>query len=422
MNNIRFSVIIPTRERCITLEHTIRTCLNQDYDNFEIIISDNFSQDTTQKVVERFNSPNIIYKNTGKRLSMSHNWEFALRHVTGNYITFLGDDDGLIPGALRKLANIIKNTGAKAVTWRWASYYWPDAIQQHARDLLITPMTKSLEKRITKDILQKVLKFEIGYEELPFLYKGIISTDIVLKVRNESKGDFFHSMTPDLYSAMALATFIDQYYFSTEPFSINGTSGSSGGASYFNQDVSSNAAKIFLDEENIPFHNRASLCPAIPMILAECFFQAAAILPEMRKYSINDKQLIDAVFDHALTGSLWRFNSSMTGIREFAAKNNMVDYVEKKYQRTRYIDRTKLSVIGMSPGYNIKNKNLIVDCNAFNAKNIYDAALLVGFITRGDSAGMVRSSWLTAGTTTRLVLKSIKRFFERQLLGLNSKR
>jgi glycosyltransferase involved in cell wall biosynthesis len=34
----KFTILIPTRERSETLFHTIRTCLNQTYQNFQVVI------------------------------------------------------------------------------------------------------------------------------------------------------------------------------------------------------------------------------------------------------------------------------------------------------------------------------------------------------------------------------------------------
>ena len=53
-NNQHFTVVIPTRERYDMLEYALRTCVMQDYDNLDIIVSDNFSQDRTREVVESF--------------------------------------------------------------------------------------------------------------------------------------------------------------------------------------------------------------------------------------------------------------------------------------------------------------------------------------------------------------------------------
>lgn len=52
--NRHFTVVIPTRERCDKLEHALRSCVMHDYDNLEIIVSDNFSQDRICDVVQYY--------------------------------------------------------------------------------------------------------------------------------------------------------------------------------------------------------------------------------------------------------------------------------------------------------------------------------------------------------------------------------
>jgi len=101
---MKMTVVIPTRERCATLPFALRTCIEQDYADLEILVSDNASRDDTAAVVATFHDPRIRYVNTGTRCSMTRNWEFALQRVTGDYVTFIGDDDGLLPGAVRDVA------------------------------------------------------------------------------------------------------------------------------------------------------------------------------------------------------------------------------------------------------------------------------------------------------------------------------
>src|SRR5690349_14295603 len=96
----KYTVVIPTRERADTLYHTLRTCVDQDYENLSILVSDNCSADNTADVVHSFRDKRIQYIKTPARLSMSANWDFALDHVTEGYVNFIGDDDGLIPGSL----------------------------------------------------------------------------------------------------------------------------------------------------------------------------------------------------------------------------------------------------------------------------------------------------------------------------------
>ncbi len=42
-DNVHFTIIIPTKDRAQYLEQTLKTCTNQDYENLEIIVSDDGS-------------------------------------------------------------------------------------------------------------------------------------------------------------------------------------------------------------------------------------------------------------------------------------------------------------------------------------------------------------------------------------------
>ena len=91
----KITVIIPTRERCDVLEKSLQTVTSQDYENLDIIVSDNFSSDGTEDLVRSIDDKRVRYLNTGQRISMSHNWEFALSHVSDGWVTMIGDNDGL---------------------------------------------------------------------------------------------------------------------------------------------------------------------------------------------------------------------------------------------------------------------------------------------------------------------------------------
>ena len=48
----RFSVVIPTRERAHTLRSTLQTCLDQEFQDYEIVVCDNHSSQATREVIE----------------------------------------------------------------------------------------------------------------------------------------------------------------------------------------------------------------------------------------------------------------------------------------------------------------------------------------------------------------------------------
>src|SRR5262249_49982060 len=77
MSTPRFSVVVPTRERADTLQSCLTTCLDQGFDNYEVIVCDNCSSPATREVVEGFASSRIKYVRAPEPLAMSDNWELA---------------------------------------------------------------------------------------------------------------------------------------------------------------------------------------------------------------------------------------------------------------------------------------------------------------------------------------------------------
>ncbi|MBL0048309.1 MAG: glycosyltransferase family 2 protein [Bacteroidetes bacterium] len=57
----KFSVIIPTYNRANFIANTIQSVLNQEYQNFEIIVVDDGSTDNTEEVVLKIKDPRLIY-------------------------------------------------------------------------------------------------------------------------------------------------------------------------------------------------------------------------------------------------------------------------------------------------------------------------------------------------------------------------
>src|SRR5262245_993685 len=111
------SVIVPTRARVSTLPFTLATILNQRTRSFEVIVSDNDSQDGTRDAVRRIADDRLIYLETGERLTMTENWEFAVRRARGRYVLFVGDDDAILPGALDRLEPFLAGGTASILTW-----------------------------------------------------------------------------------------------------------------------------------------------------------------------------------------------------------------------------------------------------------------------------------------------------------------
>ena len=132
-----FSVIIPQKDRAEYLVHTLKTCMLQDYPNFEIIVSDDCSTDNSVAVVQELmkKDPRIRLYAHDHHLGMRDNFEFALNQVRSGYVLALGGDDGLVPGCIWRMYEILASTGTELLTWTPANfvdvykrqaYRWPN--------------------------------------------------------------------------------------------------------------------------------------------------------------------------------------------------------------------------------------------------------------------------------------------------------
>jgi len=108
-NKYMISVVIPTHNRCELLESAINSVLNQTYNNFELIIIDDASKDSTEKYIKCLNFDNLIYIKNNYSVGGSEARNIGIRRSKGRFIAFLDDDDEWLPNKLKKQIELFKN-------------------------------------------------------------------------------------------------------------------------------------------------------------------------------------------------------------------------------------------------------------------------------------------------------------------------
>ena len=116
---LRFSIVIPTRNNHHTLRYTIKTCLDQQFENYEIIISDNSSNQFTEELIKELNDSKIKYFKPDLELAMTENFNYAISKARGEFIIVLGSDDGLLLHALNTLDNILSSLDKRIIHWNY---------------------------------------------------------------------------------------------------------------------------------------------------------------------------------------------------------------------------------------------------------------------------------------------------------------
>jgi glycosyltransferase involved in cell wall biosynthesis len=107
-----FSVIIPTKNRAGLLKNAIESVLSQTFQDWELVIVDDHSDDHTKEVVKSFNSGKIKYIRNTKSLGPggSRNSGIKTVNVECRYISLLDDDDIYYPEFLQHTFDALKNT------------------------------------------------------------------------------------------------------------------------------------------------------------------------------------------------------------------------------------------------------------------------------------------------------------------------
>lgn len=96
-----FSIIIPTYNRSNTLERALSSLVKQTLKDFEVIITDDGSTDSTYDVIQSFSSLlHIIYNKIPNSGGPAKPRNHAITFSSGIYIAFLDSDDSWLPSKL----------------------------------------------------------------------------------------------------------------------------------------------------------------------------------------------------------------------------------------------------------------------------------------------------------------------------------
>ncbi|MBC6445401.1 MAG: glycosyltransferase family 2 protein [Alphaproteobacteria bacterium GM202ARS2] len=119
------SVILPTYNRASYLQQAIDSILSQTLRDWELIIVDDASTDSTPEVVRRFTQqdPRIrSYRHTSNQGAAAAR-NTGIQHATGTYITFQDDDDLSHPERLQKQQADLKKRPRHAYSRTWVTKF-----------------------------------------------------------------------------------------------------------------------------------------------------------------------------------------------------------------------------------------------------------------------------------------------------------
>ena len=122
-----FSVIIPVFNRPVPVRNAVQSVINQNYENWECIVVDDASTDSTFSVCQELSYCDsrvkaIRLENNGG-VSAARN--AGLAKAEGDWIIFLDSDDELVPDAMSILSRVIGQTDVEIVTFATSQEWSP---------------------------------------------------------------------------------------------------------------------------------------------------------------------------------------------------------------------------------------------------------------------------------------------------------
>ncbi|EOS43997.1 hypothetical protein C809_03483 [Lachnospiraceae bacterium MD335] len=109
ITDIRFSILVPAFEtRTEYMTALIESCLEQTYENWELIIADGSKSDVVKKAVAGYADSRIRYERLPENSGIAGNTGRAIELAQGDYCGLLDHDDMITPDALYEMAHAIK--------------------------------------------------------------------------------------------------------------------------------------------------------------------------------------------------------------------------------------------------------------------------------------------------------------------------
>ena len=97
------SICIPVKNGEPFIRDAINSCLKQTYKNYEILIVDNASVDSTVKIIKKYSSNKIKLIRNPIDVGITANFNVCIKHARGKYIKFLCADDILEVDCLERM-------------------------------------------------------------------------------------------------------------------------------------------------------------------------------------------------------------------------------------------------------------------------------------------------------------------------------
>lgn len=233
MNSLKYSILIPVKNGGFYLESCVSTIISQSFSSFELIISDDHSTDQCTDFLKQIHDTRIRHLLPPRNLSMSEHWDWLAQQAKGEWVLFVGQDDGLMPYFFEHaelLTNQASQLGLRAIMSARAFYFWKGCEDYYKSYKLFYSANSHIEVRSARLWAKLALWGVTEYFDLPSMYStSLFHSSLIHDARVQFDGKLIIAHPQDACLAAIFCSLEKKFLYSYTPLGWVGSSVKSAG-------------------------------------------------------------------------------------------------------------------------------------------------------------------------------------------------
>jgi len=294
-----FSIVIPTYNRSELVQGAVRSVLGQTCADFEIIVSDNCSEDDTRETVQAFQDRRVKYVRTPVHTTIGESWEFARSHASGTLVMMLSDDDALVHDALERFADDHRRHLGDFLFCNLAEYRDRTFMGPQQNTVSCRPFSGQTRVVSRDEFVSPLFSFRPKFVMHPsaFMFSRAVAEQVIRRC-----GRFFQTNGVEYFAWPLAAVFSTNIVHIDVPLVILGRTAKSWGSTIVlsnpgKEQIQKMIADVEHNRDWIPLSN-FTLCN----LMAEGMLLGKRLFPEeLRPYPFDEQAYLRATW-----GELWK--------------------------------------------------------------------------------------------------------------------
>jgi glycosyltransferase involved in cell wall biosynthesis len=236
------SIVIPTHNRLELTIDAIKTVQEQNYQNWEVAVFDNASKEDVSAAIRALGDERIRCERSVEFLPVTKSWNRALNMARGEYVTLIGDDDGLAPGFFERINELADQfEEPDAIFSSLFQFFHPGVLPDKPLGVVQTLPTGTFMKQRDYPFVLDRKSAKRAVDNSLNVRRTLMFNMPAFTVRRNfldsirRNGEVLHPPFPDYYFANLVFDQATKIVVEPRPIAFQGVSRSSFGFTLFNQ-------------------------------------------------------------------------------------------------------------------------------------------------------------------------------------------